>query len=481
MTGLLLDPANAGTGNGCILRRTYDLVRENHIDPLLKEFPFLREWYRVGDKEIRFPSGNVLAFRHAETSGDVDAMIGKQYRWFCVDQAEAFSEKELNVMKSCTRWPGLPGGASKFILTFNPGNIGHSFLKRIFYDHQYRANERESDYAFIQAYAWDNFEWARVPLREEGYADVCKDGLCNNCAACVFYSWDGDKRFNYFIEHTQYGRELNTLPQAMKIGWLLGRMDQFAGQYYDIFSVDRHVARVRPESWASRWLGIDWGYAHDSVCHWAAQLTDSLTGIYREFSAKGRSPKELAQGIVDRTPAGERERISHIYLSHDAFAQRTEQDTIALQMGEIFRANGMPWPVQATKDVLGRAALLYDLLGPPVPGTSPLEFREPGIVIDHSCTKVIDTIPMVCRDDKHPERPLKFDGDDAIDSLWYALTHRMGTAQAPYEVRLAQEAEKITDPTARWFYVQKMRKQHAHHHDAVIRPLLKMGWERTGS
>lgn len=47
---------------------------------------------------------------------------------------------------------------------------------------------------------------------------------------------------------------------------------------------------------------------------------------------------------MDRTPEDEREHIEAIYLSHDAFAERTSPETNALQMGEVFRANGMPEP-----------------------------------------------------------------------------------------------------------------------------------------
>ena len=453
---MLLENPNT---RGCLLRRTYDLVRENHVEPLLAQYPFMREWYRVGDKELLLPNGSVLAFRYAENSGDVDAMIGKQYRWFCVDQAEAFTEKELNTMKSCARWPGT--GASKFILTFNPGNIGHAFLKRIFVDKQYRQGEQSEDYTFLQAYGWDNVEWAQAALAQDAISVE------------TYYSWDSDKRFDYFIGRTQYGRELNALPQAMRIGWLLGRMDQIAGQYYDIFSMDRHVHRVTVEPWNTRWIGIDWGFAHDSVAHWCSQLGERMTGFYREFYGTGRSPRSLAQEIVDRTPTDERPQVKHIFLSHDAFSKRDERDTIADQMAEVFRGAGMPYPEMATKDVVGRAALLYDMLGPMDPASQQMKPTE--IVIDPSCKKLIETIPMVCRDQDHPERPLKFDGDDAIDSAWYALTYRLRQTPVPREVQLMEQANRIEDKVARWFFLQKHRQDKP---KAVITPKIVMPWER---
>ena len=483
---------------GAIFRRTYDLVRENHIDKYIKEYPILNEWYHKGDKEIKFPNGSVLAFRYAETTSDVNAHIGKEYMDIIVDQAEAFSAGELTTLKSCCRWPGVDENACKYILTFNPGNIGHAELKRIFYNKRYRADdgseytveqfkvakalnpelqwlEHPDNYAFIQAYGWDNVEWSRAALEKDGHTGECGGAHCGGCGGCVYYSWDNDERFNYYITRSQFGREQNALPQAMRIGWLLGNMDQFAGQYYDIFSPERHIKRCQPEEWHTRWLGIDWGFAHLATCYWASQLSQQTTGFYREYCAAGHSPKALAQEIVDRTPGPERAMVKHIFLSHDAFAQRTEVDTISEQMGQVFRANGMPYPEMASKDPKGRAALLYDMMGPPIPGTEPVQFREAQIAIDPGCKHLIETIPMVCRDQNDPEKPLKFEGDDPFDGATHALTYRMRTAAVPREVQLMEQAKQIADPVARFFFLRKHQQDKP---KAVITPRISMPWEQ---
>lgn len=442
LLGLLMETPNM---RGCMLRRTYDLVRENHIDQLLGHLPWLRQFYKVGDKELALPNGSVLAFRHAENESDVLAMIGKQYRWFFVDQAEAFTPKELHTMKSCTRWPGVAASACKFVLMFNPGGSSHKFLKRIFFDRKYETHERSEEYAFVQAYGWDNVEWAREPLRSEGLTEE------------DYYGWDSDHRFEFFITKTQYGRELNALPKSMRVGWLLGRMDRFADQYYgDVFSPEpggRHVRRVTPDPWNTRWLGIDWGYSHNSAVYWCSQISPEVTAFYREFVRSNLSSEMLAAEIVKRTPEEEREQIKHIFLSHDAFAKKDERDTIAQQMGTVFRLAGMPEPEMATMDVKGRAMLLYDLLGPqdPLSGI----YKDPRIVIDPQCVGLIDVLPVICRQEDDPEKPEKFDGDDCFDGAVHCLTWRMKNISVPKEVLIRQEADKIADPLARWFYLRK--------------------------
>ena len=468
---------------GAIFRRTFSLVKENHIDKYLQEWPCLQEFYHVGDSEFRLPNGSVLAFRYANTQQDVDAHIGKEYMDIIVDQGEAFNEHEHLTLSSCCRWPGVDDAACKYIVTFNPGNIGHKFLQRIFFDKKYRMSdgalhteqdgnkliaadpelawmENPEDYAFIQAYGWDNVEWARAALE--------KDGMDAN----DFYSWDSDKRFQYYIKRTQFGREQNALPQAMRLGWLLGRMDQFAGQYYDIFSPERHIVRCKPDPWHTSSIGIDWGFAHLSAAYWGSQIRERLFACYREFCGSGRSPRALAQEIVDRTPPEERPQIKHIYLSHDAFAQRTEQDTIADQMAQVFRQASMPYPEQASKDPMGRAALLYDLMGPIDPLL--MQPKQTEIVIDPSCTKLIGTLPMVCRDPNYPEKPLKFEGDDPFDGFTHLLTARMKQAKVPTQVQIMEQANQIADPTARWFYLRKHAQEKP---KAIVQPRVIMPWE----
>jgi hypothetical protein len=417
----------------CILRRTYDLVRENHIDPLLAQYPYMRAWYHVGDKELRIPNGSVIAFRYAETAGDVDAMIGKEYMDFLVDQAEAFTERELVVMKSNVRWTGIPGAKCKFILTYNPGDVGAPFLNRIFKLKEFHGEERAEDYNFIQAFAWDNVAWSRDALSEDGLS------------ADDYYRWDARKRFDYFIERSAYGRTLNALPKALRDGWLLGLMDRFAGQYFDNFEkwAKQGMAAVHPETWQRRFIGIDWGFAHNSACYWGVETGSKTFGVYREWVGSGRSPRALAEEICSRTPPEEREKVKLIGLSHDAFSKRDERDSYALQMAETFRRYQMPTPFPAGKDVIGGGAIIYEMM------------RQQELAIDPSCKELLKTLPLVSRDKDKPEHTVKFQGDDPFDALKHLLHYRITGGQRPYEDVVREEGNKITDPFQRWTYITK--------------------------
>lgn len=449
---------------GCILRRTWDLVRENHVEKMKLHWPWLIPFWHASDHEFVLPNKSTITFRFAETEKDVDGMIGKEYMDFFVDQGEAFSEREHSTMKSCTRWTGVPDSRCKYVIAFNPGDIGHAFLKRIFYDHAYRGvckdcdqggyfkagavcercksshiklDELAVDYTFLQVFGWDNVEWSRDALKAD-----------NLTAFDYYHRFTNDQRFDYYVTRSAYGRDMNAKPPAIRIGWLLGRMDKFGGQYFDVFSESRHVHHCAPEPWSNCWLGIDWGFGHDSACEWLAQTGQKRTVVYREFCAAGRSPRALAQEISDRTPPSERQMLKRIYLSHDAFARRDERETIAAQMGIIFRQNQLPWPLMASRDQSNRrpsfgGTLIYDMLA------------ADELVIDPSCEKLISTLPMISRDKDNLEKTVGFEGDDSYKALVYGLLDRMQPSEKPREMEVREEAERIPDKMARWMFLTR--------------------------
>ena len=204
---------------GVILRRVWDDVNKNHVEKFKQEFPELAPLY--GNKEFSLPNGSKIMFMAAETESDVERkFFGPEYMDIFVDQAEQFDEREIRQLKMACRWPGQPENACKLGLFYNPGGVSMSFLKRIFHDRKYEGKERPEDFQFIQAYGWDNVEWVKSALSaDEKTVDE-------------YYHWDSAKRFRYFVTRSQYGRDLDAMPQHIRIGHLLGRFDRFAGQYY---------------------------------------------------------------------------------------------------------------------------------------------------------------------------------------------------------------------------------------------------------
>src|SRR5271166_1008303 len=412
--------------NGLIFRRVYSELKANHIDKMLDEFPVLRNYWHATDHEIIFPSEkneapSKIIFGYAETFEELKRkFFGLEYMDICVDQGEQLSEAEHRNLKMSCRWPGVPDYLCKYAIFFNPGGIGLPYLKRIFGDKKYRDRETPDDYAFVQAYGWDNVEWVREALKEDKLTE--RD----------FYSWEDEKRFDYFIARSQYGRDLNALPESLRIGHLLGSMDVFAGQYFDNFDPEHHVldvSRMGIKPWHAKWLSMDWGFAHPSIVYWHS-IENGVVKTYREKSFHGIGPKAIAQEIAD-TARREEERYDALYLSPDAFAKRTTEDSIAEQMRVVLQPAGLPSPARADDDRVGGWMLMREML----------QYKR--WVIASCCPRLIQTLPLMNRDEKKLEDCEKFNaadngegGDDPADSARYGLKSRLRDAPVPHDVQL---------------------------------------------
>jgi|SRR6266850_1009062 len=421
---------------GLIIRRTFDEVYENHILKYFEEWPRLRTWYSATHKAITLPNGSIVKFGYAEHKGDINAFQGQEYMDIFPDEATHFTEEELKFLKTCNRAPGYDDAKCKMMLTMNPGNVGHSFIKRVFFDRVYHENERAQDYQFIQAYAWDNIEWVRTYLDKNGVSE-----------ADYYHTWTDRKRFQCFVTESVYGRELNALPQAMRIGHLLGDWNQFAGQYFDIFDRARHTfdtTQLGLKDWHRRWISIDWGYAHNAAAYWnsseSVSPTKKVTKTYREHVTKQTGPRELAQQIVakSRLDGGTKEKIAAIYLSPDAFAHRTAESSIAEQMNEVFSASGLPTCTKALDDRVGGWMRMYQ----------GLKYDE--WLISSDCKELIKVLPSLTRDDDKREDCIKFDGDDAADAARYGVYSDAPAIGDPYSIRVQSavaEMQKIVPAT----------------------------------
>jgi hypothetical protein len=129
----------------------------------------------------------------------------------------------------------------------------------------------------------------------------------------------------------------------------------------------------------------------------------------------------LAQGIAERSG---RENISEVFLSPDAFAHRTAEASIAEQLGDVLITNGLPRPAAADDDRIGGWQFMYQLM------------ESNDWVITENCTKLIECIPTLVRDNARSEDIRKMDGDDPADSARYGLVSGgriagVGTAFGP--------------------------------------------------
>lgn len=222
-----------------IVRRTYPELRANHIGPLRALLGGCAE-YRESTKEITFPGGSVILFRHCENAAAVDKYQGTEVDVLFLDEATHLTEEEYDRFKTCVR--GVNGFPKRVYLTCNPGGVGHSWVKRLFVDRVFRETEDPADYSFIRSLVTDN-------------------------AALM-------------ASDPEYIKQLRALPPKLRKAWLDGDWNIFEGQFFEEFRDDpahyedrlfTHV--IAPFEIPREWKivrSFDFGFAKPFSCDWWA-------------------------------------------------------------------------------------------------------------------------------------------------------------------------------------------------------------------
>jgi hypothetical protein len=272
--------------NAFIIRRTLDDLRDNHIYPMLREHPYLWPYFGKQEKLLSLPNGSSIRFISSDNYDDVFKLIGKEAADVFVDQAEQFSQDQLEFLTTINRSTANTAITPKMLLTFNPGDIGHTYLKRVFVQREYEGNEQAEEFAFIRAFGWDNVEWSRKALIEDGLT------------AADYYAWTDDKRFEYFTTRSDYGRKLNTLPDSQRKAQLYGDFDVFEGQFFSMWRDAIHY--IDPITVIPQWPligGLDYGQR--TVLEVATRDYEGRIIFIAEHYTTHETPTERFNGMAD--------------------------------------------------------------------------------------------------------------------------------------------------------------------------------------
>lgn len=214
--------------DGILLRRTRQELLDNHLTPMFREWPFVRDWWVAQDKALVLPNGSRLLFRYAEHEGDVDKLFGVEYADVGPEEAGLFTQRELEKMKGSNRWPGSSPIKPIMLCSFMPAGKSHFYLKRVFVDKSYEKNEDPRDFCFVEAFGWDNVEHCRKQLEKDGLTD--RD----------FYGWTNEARKAYFLA-SEYGRKLASInDESLRAAWLDGNWNVFEGIVFPELSEQLH-------------------------------------------------------------------------------------------------------------------------------------------------------------------------------------------------------------------------------------------------
>ncbi|MBR2381720.1 MAG: phage terminase large subunit [Clostridia bacterium] len=209
------------SGIKCLLvRRSLGEVKSNHLAPLISEYGGILK-YNDGERAVVFGNGSRIIFGYCSCDRDVLRYQGQEYDVIAIDEATQLSEYQFSIFRASLR--GVNDFPKRMYLTCNPGGIGHSWVKRLFIDRDFREDEDPIEYNFVQALVYDN----KVLLNSD----------------------------------PSYVKQLKALPKRLRDAWLYGRWDVFEGQFFSEFCEEQHVvgADFIPKN-TKRFLAFDYGF-----------------------------------------------------------------------------------------------------------------------------------------------------------------------------------------------------------------------------
>lgn len=304
-----------------IMRRIRDELLNNHVYPLFKHYPWVRDYYNKQEMTIFHPVTGLPAikFGYAERNDDIFKFQGTEYAIIFIDEATQMSQEQIEFLSSSNRDPSdriLP----KMVLTCNPGGISHAYIKRLFVDRQYMPNEDPNDYYFIQAHVWDNWFWVKRQLGIDGYS------LKN-----YYDDWDEKKRMDYCLQYSRYAKRLSGLPEDLRLAYLFGDWNVFAGMFFKQFNIKKQLIKpfYIPKSWRL-FAALDPGYS--SPCSFSISAVDTEFNVFRvaTYYEKEKSAPNHARDILTF--------IQNLKLTGGRMPERIVADPSAWQKRERFAA-----------------------------------------------------------------------------------------------------------------------------------------------
>ena len=245
--------------HGLLLRRTFPQLQEI-IDRCLEWYPKIGGEYKASEHRFYWSNGAKISLGHMQHENDKYNYQGKEFHKVGIDEATQFTGSQYLYLFSRVRRSNSELGL-QFLLTTNPGGIGHVFFKERFIDvakpgEIYIAPDTGTSRIFIPSTVYDN------------------PSIMDN--------------------DPLYIRRLEALPELEKLRLLHGVWDVFEGQVFTDLSQKVHGCEPFdiPPEW-QRIMVFDWGYARPWCALYFAVDYDNIAYLYREvYGMREKDPNK---------------------------------------------------------------------------------------------------------------------------------------------------------------------------------------------
>lgn len=371
----------------CLFLRQTGIAAQESFEDLVDKVVHGHTEYKKTGSSLYFPNGSRILLGGFKDERDIDKYIGIEYDIIIVEELNQLTEDKYTKLRGSLR-TSKPNWRPRMYTSFNPGGIGHEFVKeRYITPHRM---ETESETRFIGSTYKEN---PRLNKEYIAYLEGLKGDL---------------------------GR-----------AWREGDFDIYAGQAFSEFSREKHMMRpFVPSPKLDHYLSIDWGTSEKRPHAFAAYLhavidmkTDegeSFTRVitYKEWAGNMTTPDMWAERIFkDCVLLGVLPRRGDV--DNMMFDPTSSHSTSIskLMTNKWFQLNGGKYWLTLTpgvKNRIARKATVHNWLS-----TGPDDM--PYWMITENCKWLLETLPKL-QTDEHEIEKVDTDGpDDPFDSCGYFL------------------------------------------------------------
>lgn len=342
-------------------------------------------------KQFTFKSGGRLRFRPLANDEDAEKYQGQNLSHAAIEEAGNYADPSpIFKLLGALRGDCNP----QLILTFNPGGVGHFWLKELFIKPAplgKKILKKELPNGAI-------FEYIYIPSRiQDNQILLKKDpGYINRL-------------------------HLVGSPELVR-AWLEGDFEIHEGSYFPEFG-NRHIVSPFnvPKHWP-RYLGYDWGYRSPFAAVWGAvssgrddhggevSIPKNAIVIYREMHGKGIDNVEQATRIAAASVGEELTCVADPSIFNTQGGP-----TIADQFHSVFAKYRHPQFRLADNDRLsGWSQIRQRLVAKPAM-----------LYITTNCPYLLETLPALAINKKNPEDADSSGDDHACDAVRYLCKERL--------------------------------------------------------
>lgn len=351
-----------------IVRRTYGELKENHIRELVSTCGRMAT-YNDTAKTLTFKNGSTIKFGYCDNESDVTRYQGAEFDVLFIDEATQLTKYQFDTLNASVR--GVNDFPKRTYLTCNPGGVGHSWVKRLFIDKEFEAEEKEEDYRFIKATVLDN---KALLIKDAEYLDTLKK-----------------------------------LPEGLKRAWLDGDWNVTSGCYFPEFRESTHVLPYSDVPHPERvYAAIDYGL--DCFCCLFIGLHGDDIYVLDEIWEKNLIISSASERLLDFGY----EDIYEIIAPPDIWGRSQETGK---SRADIFAENGVNL-TRCSNDRQSGLFALRELLKMRDDGT-------PRLRISDRCTMLKKSLSEIQSDSRFPDLTANEPHEltHAVDALRYFASH----------------------------------------------------------